>query len=450
MHLSDQKVLDEVAKNRYAIGYCLMRPGEFKPKGLWLIPIIPPGEKVPVKPTRENVLPDKYPLQVTIKFLIRPDASQVARDFIKFACGPEGAQVARKCFLYPEYERQQYLARKRLADMKAGKGEILHGAGPVKGGLALMKEAAVDFVKAKAVVQMAYRGLAESAAVEQFLQGKQQLLLLDEPLSDRTMRAFGAKWKALFAEADEAAAALAAKAATQPAKPTPRVVDTSAGNPAAGRGVAVIVSAKLGLDTLSRRQLGDIFTGKARRWDALSREGLIDPTGHARTERRNRIHICRPRGGSPAVRLFFQGLKIGYLSSVTRYKKDMAEVITAVTMDKNMIGFIDVADVPANSAAVRVLSVSDGAGGGVRPSMAALLDGSYPLSKQLRLYVSPKAGATAKDFARFLLAGGADETFAKHGYVTPGRVRKIAAEKAAKEAAAKAAAKRKGAGGRRR
>jgi len=110
---NDSRVVKEVAKKPNAIGYCILPPGEFRPKGVRLVPVIPPGEKVAVKPTRENVLFDKYPLQLTIKFLVRPDASQVVRDFIKFACSNEAAEIVRNCGLHPISEKEQILSAKK-------------------------------------------------------------------------------------------------------------------------------------------------------------------------------------------------------------------------------------------------------------------------------------------------------------------------------------------------
>lgn len=113
----DAKVVQEVAKDLNAIGYCLLPSGGQPLKGVRVIQIIPGKGEKPVAPTRENVLFDKYPLQLTVKFLISPNASQVARDFIKFACSEQAAPIISRCGLIGAGEKLGIL-RKRSPEKK--------------------------------------------------------------------------------------------------------------------------------------------------------------------------------------------------------------------------------------------------------------------------------------------------------------------------------------------
>lgn len=113
MYPSDQKILDEVAKNRNAIGYCIVPSVASELKGVRIINVVPPGQKEPVAPTRENILFDKYPLQLTVKFLISPNASQVAGGFIKFACSEQAAPMITKGGLIGAGEKLGILRQRR-------------------------------------------------------------------------------------------------------------------------------------------------------------------------------------------------------------------------------------------------------------------------------------------------------------------------------------------------
>jgi transposase-like protein len=57
----------------------------------------------------------------------------------------------------------------------------------------------------------------------------------------------------------------------------------------------------------------------------------------------------------------------------------------------------------------------------VKPNGKTVAEGSYPLSKPLVLCLSPRAGDTAKDFARFILSGACDQTFRQHRFVPAGQ-----------------------------
>jgi len=96
-------------------------------------------------------------------------------------------------------------------------------------------------------------------------------------------------------------------------------------------------------------------------------------------------------------------------------RKDTAEILSAVSLDPQAIGFVDLAAIPAGQN-VKILPI----GQGIRPSAptpANIKSGMYPLTQRMLLYVHPQASDTAKDFAKFLTSGDCDDTFRKHDLI---------------------------------
>jgi len=114
-------------------------------------------------------------------------------------------------------------------------------------------------------------------------------------------------------------------------------------------------------------------------------------------------------------------------------KKDTAEVVAAVSMDSQAIGFVDLTAIPgmgagvlagdvvvgaladdlaAGGQSVRVLAIQLGTGERAKyilPTAENVKNAMYPLSQRLYLYVHPQANETAKDFAKFLATCGGSE-----------------------------------------
>jgi ABC-type phosphate transport system substrate-binding protein len=237
---TDTQVIAEVAKDAMAIGYCLMPPDGQVPEGVRFVPVVPQSGDKPVAPTLENVLLDKYPLQHTFSLLVHPDASETTREFVEFACSKEVASIIRERGFVPVSEKAEILMARRLIEARAGKGVTIQAAGAVRS--LLMQDLAVEYVKAKAVVQMQYTVADEAAAVEQFLGGK-ELLLLQGPPGEATLRAHGAKWAELKAET------LAI----------------------AGRAVAIVTSIVNKEETMTLDRIRAIFAGEVAQWgDSLA------------------------------------------------------------------------------------------------------------------------------------------------------------------------------------
>jgi len=370
----DKAIIARVARDRNAIGLFLSRHQPVA--GVRLVAVSATPEGPYVAPTPENIFARRYPLSQELYLAVRADASKVARDYVRFALSAEAAGMAKERFLYSEYDRQQWLAERRLADVKAGKGDKL-SAGGEKAGAALLESLATDYVKAKAAVQLRYAPGQQFAAVARFVETRdQELLLLDAKLSDETMAKYGAKWVALW--------------------PAKHLVGSHA--------VAVVVHPLNNVDALSRDQLQAIYTGKLRDWWNLP--------ATAKTE----IHRFGLAGTDPLAKLFDRVIIAdGKQATVTR-KEATAEVLAAVALDPQGIGFVNLAEIPPGEKSVKVLAI--GPEGTPAPrSPADIVTKDYPLAQQWTLYVSPRAGATAKDFAAFVASAECAETLRRHGIV---------------------------------
>ncbi|MCY2932517.1 MAG: substrate-binding domain-containing protein, partial [Planctomycetota bacterium] len=93
-------------------------------------------------------------------------------------------------------------------------------------------------------------------------------------------------------------------------------------------------------------------------------------------------------------------------------KKDSAEVLAAVSMDPQAIGFVDLAGIPATGQSIKILAIKLGTGERaklIQPTPENIKSAMYPLSQRLWLYVHPQASDTAKDFVKFIATCGASE-----------------------------------------
>ena len=70
-------------------------------KGLRWVPIIPDGGRQAIAPTLENIVLGKYPLQVSIRWLISPKASDTCKSFVAYVCGKEVTSILEDGAIFP-------------------------------------------------------------------------------------------------------------------------------------------------------------------------------------------------------------------------------------------------------------------------------------------------------------------------------------------------------------
>ncbi|OQB84898.1 MAG: Phosphate-binding protein PstS precursor [Planctomycetes bacterium ADurb.Bin126] len=168
------------------------------------------------------------------------------------------------------------------------------------------------------------------------------------------------------------------------------------------------------IEVLATGQVREPFGPRARSWKAFSG---VDAE----------IRRYCPISTDPATKLFHEKvLPLSQCGPMVR-KKTSAEVIAAVSMDPQGIGFVDYTAIRKDNkrfgperltaeGSIKVLGIVTDKGI-VRPEPKTILDGTWPISQQYYLYVNPKASETAKDFAKFIVSGACADVFRKHGMV---------------------------------
>jgi len=369
------EVIQKVKQDANAIGFILYQ-GQPIP-GVKFLAISATDETAPIILTQGPTLQPDYPLSEPMVLYLHPDAPRMAKELCEFAMGPEGSAIAEKFGLVTAWQEQQYSGEQRLVDFKAGKGPKVVVSG-MAGGRAVFQDAVGDFVRAKAVLQVTYQPGESGVAVGGFVNvsnPQRELLLLDGLPNEQAMRSHATKWNDL-----------------QPAESIP----------AASTVVAVVVNPANKVASLSLDQLQSILSGKTGDWKLLG-SGSGD------------IRVFGLPGDTAASKLISKELLPFSQATKLKARKDTAEVLSAVSLDPQAIGFVDLAAIPAGQN-VNILSI----GPGIRPAAptpANIKSGMYPLAQRMFLYVHPKASDTAKDFAKFLVSGECDETFRKHGLI---------------------------------
>ena len=320
---------------------------------------------------------DDYSFCEPLVLYLHPKAPMSARAFCEFAAGPDGSVILEKMGFITSHTQNLAQAQTRLAEMKAGKGPkiMVSGAADKR---AVFQEVAVDFVRAKALLQVTYQPGESAAAVGGFVSAsspQRELLLLDGPPNEQTMRQHSVKWNDL-----------------QPTESTP----------AASAVVAVVVNPANKIASLSLDQLQSILNGKTSDWKLLG-SGSGD------------IRVFGLPGDTATSKLISKELLPFAQATKLKPRKDVAEVLSAVSLDPLAIGFVDLAAIPAGQN-VRILPIGPAAKP-ADPTPANIKSGMYPLAQRMFLYVHPKASDVAKDFAKFLTSGECDETFRKHGLI---------------------------------
>ncbi len=347
----------------------------------------------------ESAIQEDYPLAEPLVLYLHPKAPASAKAFCDFAVGPEGSAVLEKLGFVTPCVMARAEAEKRLADWKSGKGTPVKGVG-CRGGRLWMNELAVEYVKSKTVVQMAYGAITEPEAVARFLAGRAELLLIEGSLHERTRSKYGERLKAMKATRHRLAK----------------------------RAVAVVTHKSNPLNRLPLDKLRDIFGSKVRTWSDFG-------------GKEDEIHLYGLDGRSPTGRVFFDKVLEARRCRQVKVKADSKAVLSAVAVDSLGIGFVDFAAIPEDARSIKSIKIldisadnADAAGdtgsqelspllrmldGGTKVDLKTMLSDDYPLGEWLHLYVSPTAGATTRDFVKFILSAHCRNAFRKHGLLAP-------------------------------
>jgi phosphate transport system substrate-binding protein len=185
--------------------------------------------------------------------------------------------------------------------------------------------------------------------------------------------------------------------------------------PVAQDGLAIYVHQSNSLKTITLAQAKAIYTGKMTKWDELGvKLGQIIAYGrenNSGTYAYFKEHVLGNQDFAPEV-LSLPGT---------------AAVINAISKDKSAIGYGGV----AYGKGIRELSVSkDEKSPAIAPTMANVLDGSYPISRALYFYTAGKPEGEEKSFIDWVLGPEGQKICNQVGYYPLKQAKKPAKKKA--------------------
>ncbi len=373
-------VLAAVAKDENAIGFCIYDKPDNGRVAVVSLRATPRGSFY--RPLPDDLAAGQYPLVEDLVIFTEANPEPATVAYLRFACGSVGAEVVRKCSLFAEYDRRMILREKRLAAMKAGKGQpvTISGSGEFS---QFVDDLAVEFVKAKSVIRPQYAASGEVSAVGRFALGKTKILMLKNPPGKSAMKVHGQKWDKLWKNRKD-----------KPGEPIRHVIP--------GRSVAAVVNAANKVKSLSRRQIHDIYRDEITDW-----RPLLSKPKDKKPRRPQRINTYGLPLHSPDARMFYGRIALPSDEARFTLKKDDAAVLSAMATDTDGIGFVNAAVLPDNpeEAGVKVLAMGAG-GSAVRPSAKTVLDKSYPLAGRIYIYLHPEADDTTRGFAEFMATCG--------------------------------------------
>lgn len=213
-----------------------------------------------------------------------------------------------------------------------------------------------------------------SGAAGALLDGKDLLVTLSQ-VSDKTLGSVATRWNA--------------------AKPSSQVL--------CGRSVAIVVHMRNSLDALTQEQIKGVFSGRIKDWKTLG--GVDKP-----------IRCYGTDLPDSYARMFSDRILPQQNWGLIYKKKDGPAVLEALSTDPAGIAFVNAIDVAGKADSVKIIGIGS-ADKAVFLNTQTIKDGSYPLAETLMLYVSPSAGAIAREFSKYVFSGDCDAVFLRHGYM---------------------------------
>ncbi len=393
-----KEVLAKARSDRHALGFfaCCERFTDRDLQGVKVLPVAVNEGDHAVPPPLNEPIDQAYPLAEPLYLHVHPNAPAVAREFCTFATGPEAAKIVQGFGIWPECLVEQTHGRQRLAEAKAGRGTTivvldLMGQGNV------LVDLSLEFVKAKAAVQLKFqKGEMQEEAIENLAKGLTELLLADKDSAQGPV--------------------VGGQSGASEKSPTPKLIEL--GRMEAG----IIVHPENPLPSLPLEEVRSIFCGETKKWPAVRGAAAV-------------MHVFGLKRGDPITQLLKEKLTESSGRKPLKYtaQSDNEKVILAVARDPAAIGFVDLSQLPPKEKSVKLVPVFEGTraesvgpkGNAPHPDPLPKGEGAMgasppnPLSRTLTLYVSPKAGQAAKDFAAFLTPEHCKETIARYNLLPP-------------------------------
>jgi phosphate transport system substrate-binding protein len=169
-------------------------------------------------------------------------------------------------------------------------------------------------------------------------------------------------------------------------------------------GICIIVNRSLDLQTLTMKQIGDIYAGRISNWKDVGGP--------------NKRIVIIGRDSSSGTYGFFRDT----LFPGRPYRSDMLTmpstnaIAQVVSRDEGAIGYIGIAYYEKWASKLKLLSVKDG-NKAVLPSPATVSDGSYPLFRYLFMVTRGNTRGEVNDFLKFALSAEGQKVVSQVGYV---------------------------------
>jgi phosphate transport system substrate-binding protein len=170
--------------------------------------------------------------------------------------------------------------------------------------------------------------------------------------------------------------------------------------------VTIVVNAANSITDLTLAQLADILTGKITNWKEVGGS--------------DRAITVYSRESSSGTYAFVQEKVMGgadYVASA-RLMPSTESIVQAVAQDKTAIGYVGLGYV---IDAIKVLGVAkDAQSPSVRPSVAAVLDETYPVARSLFVYSAGEPSPLGRAFIDFCLSPAGAGITAEIGFIPSG------------------------------
>lgn len=167
--------------------------------------------------------------------------------------------------------------------------------------------------------------------------------------------------------------------------------------------VTMIVNLQSPVKSLTLAQLSDILTGKVTNWKDVGGPDL-GVTVYSRES-------------SSGTYAFVQEQVMGKADFVSsaRLMPSTESILQAVAQDKTGLGYVGLGYVTADVAVVAV--AKDAGSAPITPSVAAVLDKTYPISRPLFIYSAGQPSAAAKLFIEFCTSAAGGKITEDIGFV---------------------------------
>lgn len=171
-------------------------------------------------------------------------------------------------------------------------------------------------------------------------------------------------------------------------------------------GIAVVVHPDNPVNELTVKQLGDIFTGRSRRWsDVGGSDAEI---------------LVLSRESSSGTYTFFQETVLDKQDYTQEAKllPATSSIIQSASTDKTAIGYVGLGYALAAKDQVQIIAVkADDNSAAVLPSDETVKSGQYPIARALYFYLNVDPQGTIKEFVDFCLSPQGQKIVTETGYI---------------------------------